>query len=194
MSNLKNLSEELLLKLLQNGNVPAFEELYNRYWDKLYSQAYNRLRKPEVAEEIVQDFFTSLWLNRSTISISSSFYNYSYTAIRNLVFKHYQKEYNFRKYSELKLTGLNDSDLSTEQLIELNDLKRALDLEIQNLPPKCKGVYTLSRQEHKTNKEIAAILQISEKTVENHITKALKTLRFSLRDITTLLSIIFNLF
>lgn len=183
MSNLKNLSDENLLELLKEGQVAAFDELYNRYWSKLYSQAYKRIGKSEIAEEIVQDFFTSLWINKETVQVYSTFSSYTYSAIRNLVFKYYQKEYNARKYEDAHKMSIVESDFSTEQLIELNDLKRALEQEVDSLPPKCKGVFNLSRKEYKSNKEIAAILEISEKTVENHITKALKVLRLSVRNI-----------
>ena len=194
MSCLRNFPDESLLVLLKKGDVAAFEELYNRYWSKLYSNAYNRIRVSEVAEEIVQDFFTSVWINRETLSVHSSFNNYTYTAIRNLVFKYYQKEYNSKKYEEARKLELIESDFSTEQLIELNDLKKVLDHEVESLPPKCRGVFNLSRKEYKSNKEIAAILEISEKTVENHITKALKVLRLSVKDITTSLLIYISFF
>ncbi|MEJ6981903.1 RNA polymerase sigma-70 factor [Pedobacter sp. P351] len=183
MSNLKHISDENLLALFREGQMSAFDELYNRYWSKLYSQAYKRIGKSEIAEEIVQDFFTSLWINREIVQVHSLFNSYTFSAIRNLVFRHYQKEYNARKYEVAQKMSIVESDFSTEQLIELNDLKRALEHEVESLPPKCKGVFNLSRKEFKTNKEIAAILEISEKTVENHITKALKVLRLSVKNI-----------
>jgi len=183
MSNLKNLSDENLLDLLKVEHVSAFEELYGRYWSKLYSNAYNRVRIAEIAEEIVQDFFTSLWINRKSLEVHSSFSNYTYTAIRNLVFKYYQKEYKLKKYHESHKISLIESDLSTEQQIEFNDMKRVLDREVESLPPKCKGVFILSRKEHKSNKEIAALMEISENTVENHMSKALKVLRLSVKNL-----------
>jgi RNA polymerase sigma-70 factor (family 1) len=180
---LKNLSDDKLLELLKEGQIAAFDELYNRYWSKLYSQAYKRINKAEVAEEIVQDFFTSLWINKNAVIIHTSFSNYAYTAVRNLVFKQFQREYSARKFEDVHKLNLIESDISTEQLIELNDLRRALEQQIETLPPKCRGVFNLSRKEYKSNKEIAAILEISEKTVENHMTKALKVLRLSVKNI-----------
>ncbi len=180
---LKKLSDNDLLELLKDGQMAAFDELYNRYWSKLYSQAYKRINRTEVAEEIVQDFFTSLWINKDSVIIHTSFSNYAYAAVRNLVFKQYQKEYNVRKFEDAHKMSLVESDTSTEQLIELNDLRRVLEQQVETLPPKCRGVFNLSRKEYKSNKEIAAILEISEKTVENHMTKALKTLRLSVKNI-----------
>ena len=182
----KNLSDEELIELLKRGESLAFEELYNRYWSGLYSSAYNRVRFSEVAEEIVQDFFTSLWVNRESLNIRTAFIKYSSTAIRNLVFRYFQKQYTSKRYeSTLKLS--EEVDISTEQKIELDDLKRALEREVASLPPKCQDVYQLSRGEFKTNKEIAEIFHISEKTVENHLTRALRTLRLSVKEITSVL-------
>jgi RNA polymerase sigma-70 factor (ECF subfamily) len=182
-SNLKSLNSEELVVLLKTGEIAPFEELYNRFWDKLYSNAFKRVQIEEVAEEIVQDFFTSLWINREKIIVHSSFNNYMLRAVRNLVFKYYQKSYSYKKYQELTQSDTIEYDYSTEDLIAYNDLIRTLDKEVETLSPKCKGVYNLSRKEFKSNKEIATILQISEKTVENHITKALKVLRVSVRSI-----------
>ena len=182
----KNLSDEELIELLKRGESLAFEELYYRYWSGLYSSAYNRVRFTEVAEEIVQDFFTSLWVNRESLNIRTAFIKYSSTAIRNLVFRYFQKQYTSKRYeSTLKLS--EEVDISTEQKIELDDLKRALEREVASLPPKCQDVYQLSRGEFKTNKEIAEIFHISEKTVENHLTRALRTLRLSVKEITSVL-------
>lgn len=189
----KNLSDEELIELLKRGESLAFEELYNRYWSGLYSSAYNRVRFTEVAEEIVQDFFTSLWVNRESLNIRTAFIKYSSTAIRNLVFRYFQKQYTSKRYeSTLKLS--EEVDISTEQKIELDDLKRALEREVASLPPKCQDVYQLSRGEFKTNKEIAEIFHISEKTVENHLTRALKTLRLSVKEITSVLVVAVSAF
>lgn len=181
MSNLNKLTDDNLLELLKNDNKASFEELYNRYWAKLYSHAYKRVQKEEIAEEIVQDFFTSLWINRTRLSIAISFKSYTYAAVRNLVFKFYQKEYSHKKYQEVAKLQATECDYSTEHLIDYNDLVRTIEKEVETLSPKCQGVYRLSRNEYKSNKEIANILQISEKTVENHMTRALKVLRYSLK-------------
>jgi RNA polymerase sigma-70 factor (ECF subfamily) len=183
MSDLNNLPDERLIELLRNSDQAAFEEIYNRYWAKLYSSAYKRVRLKEVAEEIVQDFFTGLWVNRNKIYIQSSLINYLETAIRYQVFNYFQKEYVRRNYRQSVGLTLNDTVNSTEETILVNDLNRNVDNAIQRLPSKCRSVFELSRKGNKSNKEIGKALGISEKTVENHLTKALKRLRLSLNQL-----------
>lgn len=189
MTKLKKLSDEDLVGLLKDGEVPAFEELYNRYWDKLYSAASKRLSSGEVAEEIVQDFFTSLWLNRTKLSIHTSFKYYVYTSVRYLVYNQYQKESVRRAYQEARQNALVYEDNSTEDLIAFKELNKVLDEGVEKLPSKCRTVYELSRKEYKNNKEIAHLLGVSEKTVENHLTKALRNIRLSLKDAMSLLAL-----
>ncbi|MNK03678.1 RNA polymerase sigma factor [compost metagenome] len=178
MPNLNQLSDEALVLLLKQEDVDAFEELYNRYWDKLYAAAYKRVRSKETSEELVQDFFTSLWLNRNTVQIHSSFEGYLFTSIRYLVLNHLQKELVRSTYKEAIKTDKVDN--STEETVMLNDLVLNLNKEVEQLPIKCKSVFELSRREYKTNKEIALELGISEKTVENQLTKALRRIRIGL--------------
>lgn len=178
MPDLNILSDEELTLLLKEEQIDAFEELYNRYWDKLYAAAYKRLRSREISEEIVQDFFTSLWLNRKTNAIRSSFAGYVFTAVRYLVLNYIQKEIVRNAYKHGLL--VDKADNSTEETVIANDLLLNINKEVELLPLKCKSVFEMSRREHKTNKEIALELGISEKTVENQLTKALRRLRISL--------------
>ena len=189
MRRLKKISDEELLKLFRNGDEAAFEELYTRYWAELYASAFKRLRIKEAAEEIVQDLFASLWTKRDSLVIHTSFQNYLYSSIRYLVFAYFSKQDNRKTYEDFVLGGAISGDTSTEDRIYLNDLERNLDQGLRRLPEKCRSVFELSRKQYKTNKEIASFLGISEKTVENHLTKALRTLRLHLRYLNVLLLI-----
>ena len=193
---IRKFSDEDLIELLKEGSTAAFEELYNRYWEKLYNSARKRLSEAEIAEELVQDFFTSLWLNREKLVIHSSFNSYVHSSIRYLVYNHYQKETVRRVYQENTQRVLALEDNSTQELLSLKELNKVLEEGVEKLPAKCRTVYELSRKEYKNNKEIASLLGISEKTVENHLTKALRNIRLSLKDvmsfITLVLSFLFN--
>lgn len=184
MNNKENLSDETLLELLKNEDRPAFNILYNRYWKKLYNITNKRIKDREAAEEIVQDLFTSLWLNRKKIHVHTSFENYLYGSIRYLIIACYQKQASKLKFEEgfSKVNTITDN--TTENAILTNDLIQSLNRKIYLLPDKCRSVFELSRKDHKTNKEIAVVMGISEKTVENHMTKALKILRLSFTSLT----------
>ncbi len=168
--------------------MAAFEEIYNRYWDKLYTAAYKRVQLKEVSEELVQDLFTSLWVNRNKVDIRTSLASYLFTSIKYLVLNYMQKEMVRSNYRE-SLSG-NRIDNSTEETVLLNDLALNINAAVEQLPDKCKSVFELSRKEYKSNKEIAAELGISEKTVENQLTKALKRLRLGLNSLLWTLMVI----
>lgn len=183
-----------LVVLMQQGNIPAFDEIYEKYWAKLYAYAYNRLREKEVCEEITQEVFISLWANRTTLHITTSLSGYLFQAVK------YQM-LNFMKSTQVRNSYIDSFnhfrehlfDDSTNEQMALTDLKMMLEKSISELPDKCQEVFRLSRIDHLSIKEIALQLDISHKTVENHLTKALKHLRGSLGDF-LVMSIFFELF
>lgn len=180
MKNFKAYSDEGLLKLLKQQELGAFEEIYLRYWRKLYSAAYKRLMSRETAEEIVQDIFTSLWVNRHTaeIDVLSS---YLITAVKYKVINNLEREMSRRQYAEAQIQASHTADNSTEETVLLNELNSALEKEIQKLPPKRKQIFKMSREDHLSIKEVASNLGISEKTAENQLGKALKVLKLNLK-------------
>lgn len=179
MSDFTELSDEDLLLLIKQDKLSAFKELYGRYWKRLYSDAYKRLKSKELAEEIVQEIFTNFWLKRQSLQ-TTTVSGYMHSAIVNRVIDQYRKELVRAKYREAFKVVHSEADNSTEDAIMLKDLVYSIEAEVSQLPDKCRSVYELSRNEHKTNKEIALHLGISEKTVENHLTNALRKLRIGL--------------
>ena len=180
MTKLRNLSDDELLELFERDDIAAFEEIYNRYWLKLYAAAYKRLKDGEAAKELVQDFFTGFWVNRAQLKIYSSLQGYLFSSIKYLVLNYKRAENVRMAYSEVLLWANNVAYNSTEEYVTYKELKESVDMGVNQLPPKCRSVFELSRNQYKTNKEIAKLLDISEKTVENHLTKALKYLRVSI--------------
>lgn len=180
MTDFTELSEDELMRLLRLDKLQAFRELYSRYWKKLFDEAYKRLRSKEQAEEVVQELFTNLWTKRQSIQINTTISAYLFSSVAHHVIDIYRKEMVRVKYSQAFKIVNTEADTSTEDGIMLKDLTYTIEEEISHLPDKCRSVYELSRKEHKTNKEIASYLGISEKTVEQHLTKALKKIRFTL--------------
>jgi RNA polymerase sigma-70 factor (family 1) len=192
MQDLTKFSDENLFKACVDGDESSFEELYNRYWYKLYAEAFKRLRKAEVAEEIVQDLFTSIWLNRQKMAIHSSVGGYLYTSIRYLVLSYLQKELIRNNYKSYVKGSFKDFDNSTEMIISFNELQEQIESHVRLLPERCRYIYELSRKEFKTNKEIADLLGISEKTVENQLTKALGRLKIAVKALTIYIFLLFR--
>lgn len=188
MKDLEESSDERLSKLLYSGDSSAFEEIYNRYWLKLYVATFKRVKCQEEAEEIIQGLFTLLWTKRKSVRIHTSLAAYLYTSVRYLVFNHFQKERVRENYKGSFLATNTFYNNSTEETVLLNDLNRNIEKEVNHLPPKCRSVFELSRKENKTNREISEVLGISEKTVEGHLTRAIKQLKLGLTDISKLAS------
>jgi RNA polymerase sigma-70 factor (family 1) len=181
MRDLSGILDGGLLAMLKNDDDEfAFSELYNRYWDKLFGAAYKRVRSVETAEEIVQDIFTDLWTRRRELDIKSELPVNLYSAVRYRVINLVHREMVRNSFEKSAPALYPIIDNSTEEIVIANDLQYCLEREAESLPVKCREVYYLSRHEHQSNKSIAKQLSISEKTVENQLTKALKRLRTSL--------------
>jgi RNA polymerase sigma-70 factor (ECF subfamily) len=167
-------SDEQLVVLLRNDDDEAFVEIYNRYWDKLLAIGYNHARNKEIAEEIVQDVLMSLWSRRNSMEVDR-LAAYLATAVKFAVFKVLAKE---SRRKALLAGQLPEKETSPDEaVIEAKFLKEYLDGVVASLPEKCRLVFTYSREHQLSTKEIADALQLSHKTVESHLTKALKTIR-----------------
>jgi RNA polymerase sigma-70 factor (family 1) len=184
MYNYSILNDKELIDLLQVDDEHAFTEIYNRYWKKLFAIAVNKLRDLNEAEEIVQDIFVSLWKRRNMLEITDTLSAYLAVSVKYRVIKILHKQNTRQKYidhSEKALNSLYDD--STQQWIEFGELKNQLALFVADLPDKCRLVYQLSRESGFSHKRIALELGISEKTVEAHLSKAIKKLRTRLSQI-----------
>jgi RNA polymerase sigma-70 factor (ECF subfamily) len=171
-------TDEALMQLIRQDDVSAFKQVYNRYWNKLFDAAYNRLRQKEHCEEFIQEIFVSLWEKRTSLILTTGLSQYLFTAVKYKVIDHYRKLNTRTEYIQVA-GAISMYDNSAEETVFLNDLKAHLEKVVMQLPGKCRSVYELSRIEHKSIREIAQILNISEKTVEGHLTKALRVLRLA---------------
>lgn len=172
----KLLTDEQLVIQLSESNKNAFEEVYNRYWYKLFCISYHQTGTKEEAEELVHDLFESLWNKRSESNIRH-LSSYLVISIKNLINNHIKSKITWRKYQEYILLNKIQEISSTDENIAFNDLSQAIDKAMKKLPEKTSKVFQLSRFENQSVKDIAKELQISEKAVEYHITKSLKVLK-----------------
>ena len=180
----KAYSDDTLVELLQSHELVAFDEIYRRYWQGLYSMAYKRVQSREISEEIVQDIFTSLWASRTSSSIAN-LSAYLFTAVKYKVINHQAKEISRKSYAKEQVRMVRE-DNSTEEAVLLDDLNRALENAIGKLPVKRQMIFKLHRQENLSMKQVASQMGISEKTVENQFGKAIKMLKVNLKHFTFL--------
>jgi RNA polymerase sigma-70 factor (family 1) len=177
----QTLSDSELTNLLRESNHRAYTEIYNRYFTLLYTHAYKKLRDEEQAKDIVQDVFTSLWYKRDTNFIGKNLAGYLYIAVRNKIFDLFAHE----KVKDSHLLSLRDfisfgNTVSADYLIREKQLKAYIEKEIQGLSPKMRLIFEMSRKEHRSHKEIAAILNTTENNVSKQIQNALNVLRTKL--------------
>lgn len=166
------LDDKDLLELLRENNTHALAAIYDRYWTKLYLQAYNVVRDRYISEDIVQEIIVQLWMKRTTLEIKY-LEAYLYTAVRYQVFKVIRSYKVIESLKAEEILSVNDAD----QMLMKKDMQNLLDEGISRLPVKCREVFQLSRKDHLSTKEIAVRLGIAPKTVENQLTIALKRLK-----------------
>jgi RNA polymerase sigma-70 factor (family 1) len=174
------LSDESLLQHLKASSEAAFKTLYRRYWRRCFAMAFQKTKIKVVAEEITQILFIALWEKRNDLYINH-LEAYLFTAVKYQVFKYIESQL-VRTHYESQLNPSMLSENSVEKEVFLQDLTRLLEQAVSQLPEKTKQIYQLSRLENLAHKEIALQLRCSEKTVEYHITQALKSLRIALKD------------
>jgi RNA polymerase sigma-70 factor (ECF subfamily) len=162
----KNITKHFII------NEQSFNDLYENYYVRLCRFVYYYVNCKDTAEEIVQDFFTGLWEKRNRLIIKTNIKSYLYISVKNEAFSKLKKLMKIDK-SE----GLKADDEGSVQDLDIELFKRKLEQAMGNLPEKCRMIYCLKYIEGLTGKEISRYLEISEKTVETQIYRALNKLR-----------------
>ena len=179
-------TDEELVQFLKKGDHTAFKELYERYWDKLLFLAGKKLGDLYEAEHIVQDLFLDLWHRRAGLDIHQSIGGYLVVAVKYRIINAQARRYKQAvKYSE-NIADIPQPDNSTENWLSFRELQDSLHHQLSRLPEKCALAFSL-RDDGLSYKQIAAEMNISEKTVEMHISRAFKVLRTSLGSLIHLL-------
>ncbi|WAC13823.1 RNA polymerase sigma factor [Dyadobacter pollutisoli] len=173
------LTDEQLVIQLQESNKRAFEEIYDRYWYKLFCISYHQVGSREESEELVHDIFESLWNKRQETAIRN-LSTYLVIAMKYRITNFIKSQITWRKYQEYLILNKIHETYSTDEIVQFSDLSKAVDEVMDKLPEKTSRIFHLSRFENQSVKDIADQLHISEKAVEYHITKSLKALKESL--------------
>ena len=178
---IKKIEERSLFKKVQNGDVKSLEVLFDRYYNVLCNFAYLFLKNEECAKEIVSELFINIWQKRREIIIRESLKSYLYKSVKNAVISKKRKE---KKTERL----MEDSDLNNPEFITPETLLLRKELEekvnqlFSDLPLKSGLVFRMKRIVGLRYKEISKILNISEKTVENHMGNAIKKIKVILHE------------
>ncbi len=155
----------------------GLEQLFKQHYTVLVMYAYKLLRSQEEAEDAVQEVFISVWKNRETLDAGRNLKAYLFTAAYNrcvtILRKHRLPAVSIDAFIEAPFAGENEIEAD----IDTAELRAAIYEEIHKLPDKCREVFWLSRKEEMSYKDIAGHLNLSIKTVENHIGNALKRIR-----------------
>lgn len=170
----------LIEKIRVSNDHAAFAEIYHRYANELLVCAFRKTKDKIIAEEIVQITFVKFWKNRAQLNIRNNVKAFIYTSVKNNIITHYSAKL---AKSTLSLDYFSDEQIPqtdiTREAIDYNHLISVYEKSLRELPEKCKEVFVLSRNGY-SMKEIAQIQNISPKTVEVHIGKALRFLRTKL--------------
>lgn len=185
MTHFKHFSDDELAALMKEGEVGAFDEIYNRHWDKLFFAAHRMVKSAEVAEEITQDTFMLFWMKRETLEIQS-LKPYLAAMLRYEVYRHLAKS---KQEQELESTIKQQlvTSVSMDQEIENKLLLEIITNLTNRLPEKCRLVFQYNKLQDRSLPDICEELNISPKTAEAHLTKALKMVRSNLSGVTHLL-------
>lgn len=175
---------QILIKQLANGDQKAMRDIFQRFFPLVYQKIYRVIRQKELSEDLAQEVFLKLWRKRQDVMISQSLEGYLATMAYHEALGHLRRKVPER---QLVQTELIAEEVASDGHLEIEgqDLQERIDGVINTLPPRCRSVFVLSRFEGKSYKEISELMDISVKTVENQMIKALSTLRSSLKDLLT---------
>jgi len=166
-------SDESLLILLKNGDTLAFYNIYERYCKKLYHFVLKSIKQETDAEEIVQDVFVKIWEMRDKIETNTSFESFLFRIAYNETMDLFRKRISEKKYVEyIKSIQQSEATTNTTDELRYNELSREIDSLLEELTPRQREVFCLSRSEGFSNKEISKKLDISENTVKKHLLNA----------------------
>ena len=167
----------LTFNKIKDGNVQVFETLFRAYYDPLCRYAYQWVENRETAEEIVQDLFYVLWKERENLQIFTSVNGYLYRSVKNKSLQHIEQERVRNDYRKMYAENAVIETSTPQEDLEYKELEEQIQEVLYHLPERRQMIFHMHRVEGKKYHEIARELQISVKTVEAEMSKALRELR-----------------
>ena len=169
-----------LVERIRAGEVAAFEALFETFHAPLCAFAYRYVSRRDIAEEIVQEVFLFVWTHRATWNVRDSVKNYLFTAVRNAAMSWVRHELVVHRHDATTVAFTTPMPSPVDRELAAAELATAVRRAVERLPERCRLIFTLHREQGLTYAEIAAVLDLSPKTVETQMGRALKALRKSL--------------
>lgn len=185
MAAIDSSTEKEIFSLLQKGNTYAYELIFRRYYVSLCGFATRFVEQPETSEGIVQDIFLKLWEKRGTLAIDTSLKSYLFRAVYNSCVNHLAHTKIKNRYLSAVRESIAKNEHAGDPVLDsltYKELDNKITEAIETLPADCKRIFKMSRFDGMKYAEIAENLQISVKTVETQISRALQKLRRELRE------------
>ena len=176
----QELTDDELLLLMKEGNKLAFDQIYTKYWRELFGYAFNILNEKQLAEDVIHEIYTYLWLNRNSIEIKF-LKSYLFKAVRNKSLS-FMNKVNFTDL-DVAIIGSLSVMPEIDDLLEEQDLKLAIEEAVDELPQKSRVIFYMSRYQEYSNQEIAQHLNISKRTVENQLSMVVKHVKSSIKKV-----------
>lgn len=173
----QDISFETILSL-QEGDPKAFDKIFITLFDKIKTFIYGYIKSELDAEELTEDLFVNLWINRKSIDVSKSFNSYIHTIARNAALNFLRHKLVQRKYEENY--ARDGSSFSSEEEMIAKETSLLIEMAVDRMPAQRREIYCLSRQRGLKNEEIAVELKTTKRNVESQLSLALKEIRKSI--------------
>ncbi len=174
---LEEVRQKKLIRLLNHGNEPAFNELYRTYIKPVYKRILFIVKEEEIAEELSQDLFIKVWQKRKEIDPEKSFKSFLYTIAHNLVYDYLRKVARDKQLLNRLMANAVDYYMHTEETFQAKETQKVLTEAIEKLPPQGKQVFTLCKLEGKSYEEVSRLMGITVATVNSHMVKSSRFVR-----------------
>ena len=169
--------ESALLKGLKRNDHECFQQLFEQYSKPLYRFSLSYLKTGQAAEDVVQEVFYKVWKKRNEIDTGKSFQSYLFTIALNAIRKQFNKQAGVNQLKHDLLVSFSDSKETFDEKNDYQELLNKLEELINRMPDKRRAIFRMKKLDGKSQKEIASEFAITTKTVEYHITEAMKFLR-----------------
>ncbi|WP_373520865.1 RNA polymerase sigma factor [Aquiflexum sp.] len=176
-----------LLSQIKQGDAKAFDSLFYRYWEPLFSAAFARLKSQDLAQDVVQDVFIDLWKRKDSLVIKRTLEVYLFTSVKYGVFKAIDTS---KGHEQLQDTQLID-DFGSDKILELEELYDIIESKLDLLPKTSSEIFRMYKYNGLSAVEISEITGMAPQSIHNSIQKTLNFLRSELKEYSPLILFIF---